>query len=1292
MCSNSTNGAPHDPNRGGPNRIFPGVKASSSIAYFGTTTAIGGDVQKQYAPSIHGELLVVDTTNPAAPAIVTRVPVPQAAYLTSVAVQGNIAVAVGDSDGVYDAFSGYVGRMVVASFDISDPRNPVLLNTVVTTLNDVAGPSIVAIGDDTFAVGGTTIGATNKPALVLIDATTPGALRYVPYDSLFVSNPQIADGDLFYSLSTTALGIFRLQKIAGPQLTVSLQLPKIGAGLVPGSFNQTPSSVTAGADLRYLRLEPAEPRHDYLQHERRRDEPRRCSPDRPRRTARLHAAVARCGHAGSRPPRGVHRTHSEPPAGCSVGQRRWNAGRLPGRRAQSDRRAADLRAVGGRSAAVVGVRPTGGDGRAGRHGARSIDPDAGLQRVDPRLRCELRLHGTAETPISTPRSPARCSSSAGRTSAATRRRARSLYTVVPAPSAITVGRGDSGTFRLTVTNLGNFADTVFFGAPQGLPSGWFVTYSPSQTQLVRPGLTNATQTVLRVFAPNFAQPGVYPFTLPVSHGFDAPILVPLTVTVSQNGVQGSFIPNIGTPSTAYTLRVTNTGLVDDTFDLSVVGALSQSALLDQHEQISVTLAPGASQDVPVTLTPVSYVVSGNTPLLVEAVSRAATDVRTLISATVVVADTRGVSTAITPSPANVAAVPGGVDLLVRVTNNGNVADAFVATIAGTTGAVTASLSNLDGVQAQTVPQFYIPALGTAILPLKAALTSGQTGTVTVDVRSLSDGAVASSATVTLTGSAVQAPVADAGPGGAIPLNRLTLLDGSGSIDTHAPPLPLTYAWELVVAPATSAVTTASIRFANAARASFVPDVEGFYTFKLTVSTPLASADAQVVFDARVRPPVANAGKPPHARTGGFVFFDGRDSYDPNGLPIAFAWAVQSVPAGSAVTTASLHNAATPKPFFTCDADGAYTLQLIVNNGTFESAPRLVAATCSSANVAPQARAAADGNVGVGAVTALDGTASSDPDAGPQLLTYQWTLTLAPAGSALTTADLHQANTASASFTPDAAGDFIFTLRVADGVAADTDTVTVRAFNGNVPPNAKTGPDQFVTPGALAGLDSFLSSDPDLGPAPLEFLWWLNARPAGSAATLTGATTPFPQFVTDVTGYYVGRVAASDGLASGFANSLVTVAAICDADANGLLEPLDLALTGAAMGSSALPGDPRDHNHNGTIDSGDLAACRAIVTPTTAVTVQANPPGPGFTVDGTPFTAPQTLQVAPNTTLQVSTASPQDLSGSRYTFLNWSDGGAASHSVTVGATPLALTVNFAVSHQLTETVGGPATGR
>src|SRR6185295_151293 len=109
------------------------------------------------------------------------------------------------------------------------------------------------------------------------------------------------------------------------------------------------------------------------------------------------------------------------------------------------------------------------------------------------------------------------------------------YTVVPAPSAITVGRGDSGTFRLTVTNLGNFADTVFFGAPQGLPSGWFVTYSPSQTELVRPGLTNATQTVLRVFAPNFAQPGVYPFTLPVSHGFDAPILVPLTVTVSQYG-------------------------------------------------------------------------------------------------------------------------------------------------------------------------------------------------------------------------------------------------------------------------------------------------------------------------------------------------------------------------------------------------------------------------------------------------------------------------------------------------------------------------------------------------------------------------------------------------------------------------------------------------------------------------------------------------------------------------------------------------------------------------------------
>ena len=49
-------------------------------------------------------------------------------------------------------------------------------------------------------------------------------------------------------------------------------------------------------------------------------------------------------------------------------------------------------------------------------------------------------------------------------------------------------------------------------------------------------------------------------------------------------------------------------------------------------------------------------------------------------------------------------------------------------------------------------------------------------------------------------------------------------------------------------------------------------------------------------------------------------------------------------------------------------------------------------------------------------------------------------------------------------------------------------------------------------------------------------------------------TATPQFVADKSGYYIGRVEANDGLLAGFANTLVTSAANCDADANGVINP------------------------------------------------------------------------------------------------------------------------------------------
>src|ERR1700682_4426427 len=64
------------------------------------------------------------------------------------------------------------------------------------------------------------------------------------------------------------------------------------------------------------------------------------------------------------------------------------------------------------------------------------------------------------------------------------------------------------------------------------------------------------------------------------------------------------------------------------------------------------------------------------------------------------------------------------------------------------------------------------------------------------------------------------------------------------------------------------------------------------------------------------------------------------------------------------------------------------------------------------------------------------------------------------------------------------------------------------------------------------------------------------------------------------------------------------------------------------------------------------------------------------------TAPQTLSLTqgPHT---IAVASPQaGGAGTQYVFAGWSDGGAASHSISVGASAATYTATFKTQHKLT----------
>ena len=84
-------------------------------------------------------------------------------------------------------------------------------------------------------------------------------------------------------------------------------------------------------------------------------------------------------------------------------------------------------------------------------------------------------------------------------------------------------------------------------------------------------------------------------------------------------------------------------------------------------------------------------------------------------------------------------------------------------------------------------------------------------------------------------------------------------------------------------------------------------------------------------------PVANAGPDQTVAVGAMVTLNGSGSTDPSN-PLTFAWTLLSRPAGS---VAALSNSTAVQPTFVADRAGSYVAQLIVNNGTENSAPDTV---------------------------------------------------------------------------------------------------------------------------------------------------------------------------------------------------------------------------------------------------------------------------------------------------------------------------------------------------------------
>jgi hypothetical protein len=199
-------------------------------------------------------------------------------------------------------------------------------------------------------------------------------------------------------------------------------------------------------------------------------------------------------------------------------------------------------------------------------------------------------------------------------------------------------------------------------------------------------------------------------------------------------------------------------------------------------------------------------------------------------------------------------------------------------------------------------------------------------------------------------------------------------------------------------------------------------------------------------------------------------------------------------------------------------------------------------------------------------------------------------------------------------------------------------------------------------------------------------YWVEVTPAAADTTAFWYTNNLSLGggVTDISG--AGWTALS-----GYAGQTLPAFSVSSTASGGYS---DLGTNGAVSGASVvLIGTPTAANYGQSYSFNVQAADTSYQQQTlaaffggtfpTQVTIQTSPTGLQFIADGTAAqTAPQTLSLGAGFhTIAVNSPQP-GAAGTQYAFVNWSDGGAQSHSITVGSTPVTYTATFQTQYQLT----------
>jgi uncharacterized membrane protein len=312
------------------------------------------------------------------------------------------------------------------------------------------------------------------------------------------------------------------------------------------------------------------------------------------------------------------------------------------------------------------------------------------------------------------------------------------------PLQQTAGQGTAARYKARVTNTGSATDTFRLTADV-VPPGLTISFD-TDTVTIPPGASNFREVEVTVVVAPGTAPLPYAFSILAASATeegasDAAVAI---VNVVSSGVAVDLVPDVGDPGSTFELRVTNLGSQPDTFALSVA---APAALVAALQSTMVTLMPGESRMVPIEVDEIDFAFPGTLDLVGVATSTTSPDVADADMSDIMIRGAMGVDARFDPDTFELPA-PGDTSFLLLVDNLGNLEDVYKATIISTTGPLTATLRDLDGTPAQSV-QFRLPGLTAGAILVNATLTDFGTGTVTVEVRSLTDESIVDQATATV---------------------------------------------------------------------------------------------------------------------------------------------------------------------------------------------------------------------------------------------------------------------------------------------------------------------------------------------------------------------------------------------------------------------------------------------------------------------------------------------------------------------------------------------------------------